>query len=95
MTAFSLDVNLTGKIKMSKSKRRINESNSMFETLRIERTKLNQEQFLEAVGIPHKTWRRWITGETEGRLTLKQIKAICKILNLSVDDLPDNFAEKH
>lgn len=95
MTTLVLLVNLTGKINMSTSKRRINESDSMFENLRIERTNLNQEQFLKAVGIPHKTWRRWITGETEAKLTLKQLKALCRVLGFkSVEELPDDFAEK-
>lgn len=69
---------------------------SMFEALITERTDLNLTEFLKLVGIPHKTWRRWVTGETTAKLTLPQIKAICKTLNFkSIDDLPDDFSEKY
>lgn len=73
-----------------------NDNNSMFEALITERTDLNLTEFLEAVGIPHKTWRRWVTGETTAKLTLPQIKALCKVLKFeSIDELPDNFSEKY
>ncbi len=68
----------------------------MFEALITERTDYNLTEFLKVVGIPHKTWRRWVTGETTAKLTLPQIKAICKILKFnSVDELPDDFSEKY
>ncbi len=69
---------------------------SMFEALITERTDLNLTEFLKVVGIPHKTWRRWVTGETTAKLTLIQIKAICKTLKFnSVDELPNDFSEKY
>ena len=96
MTASYLAVKLTGNSKMNISKRRLKESDSMIEALRIERTNFNQKEFLKRCGIPHKTYRRWITGETEGKLSLKQIKALCRELKIkSIEELPDDFAEKY
>ena len=81
---------------MGKSIRSSQEYDSMFEALITERTDLNLTEFLKVVGIPHKTWRRWVTGQTTAKLTLPQIKAICKILKFnSIDELPDNFSEKY
>lgn len=81
---------------MGSNNRRIKESESMIEALRIERTDLNQTEFLKRVGIPHKTYRRWITGETVGKLSLTQIKALCRELKINnIDELPDDFSEKY
>ena len=96
MTALNVDVKLTNKNKMGKSIRSSENNESMFQTLITERTNLNLTKFLKVVGIPHKTWRRWVTGETTAKLTLPQIKAICKTLKFeSIDDLPDDFSEKY
>ncbi len=75
--------------------RRLKESDSILETLRIERTNLNQKDFAKAVGIPLKTYQRWVSGETIGRPTLGQLKNLCRILSIEkIDELPDDFAEK-
>lgn len=51
--------------------------------------------FLKEVGIPHKTWRRWVTGETTAKFTLEQIKKIANLLKFeSFDELPNDFMEK-
>ena len=96
MTALIIAVKLTSKIKMGKSIRSSQHDQTMFEALITERTDLNLTEFLKLVGIPHKTWRRWVTGETTAKLTLPQIKAVCKQLKIeSVDELPDDFSEKY
>lgn len=80
---------------MRNTYRRLKESDSILETLRIERTKLNQKDFAKACDIPLKTYQRWASGETVGRPTLKQLKALCRNLSIEkIDDLPDDFAEK-
>ena len=62
------------------------------ETLRIDRTELNQDQFAMKCGIPRATYQRWITGKTEARLTLSQVKKLCLELSIKdVQELPDNF----
>ena len=75
--------------------RKLKQSDSILETLRIERTDFNQKDFAEACGIPLKTYQRWVSGETVGRPTLSQLKALCKNLNIEkVEELPNNFADK-
>ena len=96
MTAFSFAVNLTDKIKMGKSIKGLQEGQSTMEALIIERTNyVNLTQFLQVVGIPHKTWRRWITGETVAKPTIKQTKALCRELKMTIEELPDDFSKKH
>lgn len=77
---------------MKKSKKLKQESDSPLETLRIDRTELNQDQFAMKCGIPRATYQRWITGKTEARLTLSQVKKLCLELSIKdVQELPDNF----
>ncbi len=95
MTALHLAVNLTAKTKMGKSIRGLQESQSIMESLITERTEYNLKEFLEAVKIPHKTWRRWVTGETVAKLTITQTKALCRVLKMSIDEIPDDFSEKY
>ncbi len=71
------------------------ESDSPLETLRIERTNYTQEEFAKRCGIPRRTYVRWISGETPAKLTPKQIKAICRELNISVQEIPDDFSNKN
>jgi len=76
----------------NKSHRHIQESDSYVETLRIERTQLNQDELAMRCGIPRSTYQRWITRKTEARLTLSQIKSLCKELSIErIEDLPDEF----
>ena len=74
---------------MTKSRQ---ESNSPIEALRIEKTKLSQVEFAVRCGIPLRTYQRWVSGETESRPNLVQLKAICRELGIErVSDLPDTF----
>ncbi|KJH72208.1 helix-turn-helix domain-containing protein [Aliterella atlantica] len=76
----------------SRSKRQKQESQSPLETLRIERTRYNQDEFAMRCGIPRATYQRWISGKAEPRLTLVQLKTICHELGIErVNDLPDDF----
>ncbi len=75
-------------------KRLLEESESPLDNLRIEKTNLSQEEFAKRCGIPLRTYTRWISGTTQAKLTPKQIKAICRELNVSLDDIPDDFAKK-
>lgn len=67
----------------------------MIERLRIERTDMNLEEFACACGIPPRTYYRWISGQTEARPTPRQTKAICKVLRISIKNLPDDFGPVH
>lgn len=78
---------------MGKSYKQVKNSNAILEILRTERTNLNQKEFAQACNIPLKTYQRWISGETIGRPTLRQLKALCSTLRIEkVRDLPDDFA---
>ena len=63
------------------------------ESLRIERTEYSQEEFAKRCGIPLRTYTRWISGETKAKLSPAQVKAICRELNISVEEIPDDFAK--
>lgn len=79
-----------------KKDRRLQESQSPIETLRIQRTKLSQTEFAVKCGIPLRTYQRWVSGQTEAKLTPTQWKALMMILDIqSLEEIPDDFAETH
>ena len=55
---------------------------------------LTQEELARRSGIPLRTYQRWETGETAARPNIRQIKALCKELNVPIEDLPDEFAPR-
>jgi transcriptional regulator with XRE-family HTH domain len=76
---------------MGKSKNK-QESDSPLDALRIERTSLTQDEFAMKCGIPRTTYLRWISGRTEARPTIPQLKKLCHELRIDkVSDLPDDF----
>ena len=79
-----------------KKDRRLQESQSPIETLRIQRTKLSQAEFAVRCGIPLRTYQRWVSGQTEAKLTPSQWKALMMILDIqALEEIPDDFAEPH
>ncbi len=75
-----------------KKDRRPQESESLIETLRIERTNLSQAEFAVQCGIPLRTYQRWIAGTTEAKLTPLQWKAVMQLLQIqSLEEIPDDF----
>ncbi|WP_307731440.1 helix-turn-helix transcriptional regulator [Microseira wollei] len=53
---------------------------------------LTQRDVAVAVDVSVQTISNWETGRyKEAKLTLPQIKALCKVLNWNVDDLPNDF----
>lgn len=68
---------------------------SPIEALRLERTQLTQDELAIRCGIPRSTYQRWIAGKTEAKLSLPQLKALCRELGIErVEDMPDQFAER-
>lgn len=66
---------------------------SPIEALRVERTKLTQDELAIRCGIPRSTYQRWISGKTEAKLSLSQLKALCQELGIEqVNELPNDFA---
>lgn len=63
---------------------------SPIELLRLERTSLTQDELAVRCGIPRSTYQRWIAGRTEAKLSMAQLKALCRELGIErVDELPD------
>jgi transcriptional regulator with XRE-family HTH domain len=52
---------------------------------------LTQEELSRRCGIPLRTYVRWETGEAMPRPTIPQVKALCRELQISIEDLPDEF----
>nr|WP_242043431.1 helix-turn-helix transcriptional regulator [Leptolyngbya sp. FACHB-671] len=78
---------------LMKKDRRPQESDSPIEKLRIQRTNLSQAEFAVQCGIPLRTYQRWVSGETEPKLTPRQWKTLMQILEIqSVDEIPDDFS---
>ncbi|OKH38340.1 transcriptional regulator [[Phormidium ambiguum] IAM M-71] len=83
-------------VTMSRTNKRKQESDSVLETLRIERTQLSQDELAAKCGIPRATYMRWIAGKTEARPTLPQLKKLCKELGINhIDELPDDFGPQN
>jgi transcriptional regulator with XRE-family HTH domain len=59
-----------------------------------ERSGLTQEELARRSGIPLRTYQRWETGESFARPSIPQIKALCRVLNIPIEDLPDEFAPR-
>jgi putative transcriptional regulator len=53
---------------------------------------LTQRDVAAAINVSVQTVSNWETGRfKEVRLTLLQVKALCRVLQWSIDDLPDDF----
>ncbi|WP_204150822.1 helix-turn-helix transcriptional regulator [Leptolyngbya sp. CCY15150] len=52
---------------------------------------LTQEDLAKALGVTDHTIRNWEKGRAEPRLTIKQVKALCKVLECELNELPDTF----
>lgn len=53
---------------------------------------LSQREVASAVNVSVQTISNWETGRyKEAKLTLPQVKALCRIMQWAVDDLPEDF----
>ena len=65
---------------------------SPVEALRMARTDLTREQFVVYCGFGRGSYYRWITGKTDGKVTLPQLKEMARLLGIErIEDLPDDF----
>jgi DNA-binding XRE family transcriptional regulator len=64
---------------------------AMLRTLRF----MTQKDLAEAIGVSETTIRNWEKGRATPQLTPKQTKALCKALNITLEELPDNFGPQH
>lgn len=74
-----------------KKDRRKKSSDSPLDMLRILHTNLSQDEFAMLCGISRASYQRWISGKCEVRLSIPQIKKMCRILGMSLEDLPDSL----
>ncbi len=52
---------------------------------------VTQKQVADALGVTIQTVSNWEVGRVEPKLTIRQFKALLKILRCSVDELPDDL----
>ena len=71
------------------------ENESPLKRLR-EEAGLSQQALSNRIGVAVTTISRWERGESLPMLTVPQMKALCKVLGKSIEELPDEFgASKH
>ncbi len=52
---------------------------------------LTQKQIADALGVTVQTVSNWEVGRAEPKLTIRQFKALLRVLQCSVDQLPDDL----
>lgn len=52
---------------------------------------LTQKQIADALDVTEQTVRNWEQGKSIPRLTIPQMKTLCRLLQRSIEDVPDNF----
>lgn len=55
---------------------------------------LSQEAFAKQIGVTTRTVLNWELGKSEPRLTVPQMKRLCKLLSASIEEIPDSFKLK-
>ena len=72
---------------MNKNKKRLQESDSPLESLRIEFTELTQDEFIVQCGFARATYQRWVRGDSSPKPTPEQMVAICRLCKISLPAL--------
>ncbi len=52
---------------------------------------LTQKDIADELGITEQTVRNWEHGRSVPKLTIPQMKRLCRLLNRSLDEMPDSF----
>lgn len=52
---------------------------------------VTQKQVADALGVTIQTVSNWEVGRVEPKLTIRQLKALLRILQCSIDELPDDL----
>lgn len=79
--------------KRNKSSSSSDENDSPLKKLR-EEAGLSQQELASSIGVGVTTVSRWERGVSEAMLTVPQMKALCKLLGKSIEELPDEFGTK-
>jgi len=75
---------------VKKDKSGSHESDSPLKRLR-EEAGLSQQELASRIGVGLATISRWERGVSEAMLTVPQMKALCRELGKSIEELPDEF----
>ncbi len=59
-----------------------------------EKAGLSQEGLARLIGVSSKTISNWERGIGAASLTVPQMKALCKALGVTLDELPDSFSSE-
>lgn len=54
---------------------------------------ITQQELSAALGIRDHTYRNWIKGRAIPTLTIPQMKRLCRELNCTLEELPDDFTQ--
>ncbi len=54
--------------------------------------RITQKELANELGVTETTVRNWEAGRSEPSLTIPQTKKLCKVLGITLDELPDSFA---
>lgn len=52
---------------------------------------MTQQELADALGVSKTTIRNWEKGRVVPELTIRQTKKLCKILGVTLDQLPDDL----
>ena len=52
---------------------------------------ITQKELADALGVTENTVANWERGRAIPKLTIPQVKALCRVLEITLDDLPDHF----
>lgn len=56
-----------------------------------EELKLTQKRIADELGVTEQTVRNWEQGKAIPKLTIPQMKNLCRLLKRSIEDLPDDL----
>ena len=52
---------------------------------------LRQEDVAKALNVTTRSIMNWESGKHEPKLSIRQTKALCKLLGVSLDEIPDDY----
>lgn len=55
---------------------------------------LTQKDIADALGVTEQTVRNWEQGNSVPKLTIAQMKTLCRLLKRPIEEMPDNFGPR-